>query len=384
MSCQAADRGSGGGQGFDLADPVHAASAQVGDGVAQQGLRGRAIGQAGGGGRTDGAVGRHCGVLPGCGVGGRAIGLGQDQAVSIHQSLQFGRGVDFSAGDGCAGQSAGYCQAVAVVHTADTRCAEVAQAWGLAEGRVAVCEGFNRRQGVETADRAVDERLQGGQAVDLCAVVGARRNRRQHCGEVAVGHTAQAHAGQRCSRQGGVGCAACSGGHDAGHGAGQCVDLGHAVHRGDHLCTQTVVQQGQRICALRRALRGQADVGADGRVLRGGWVCHGQVVGRTVGLGQDAVVGIDQGLQFGQRVHLRSSDAGAGQSAVERCQVGGRHTLGTRNHVIVECGGDGGLRGIGIGRDHAKSGIGGGLRAHRKQHQSLQFVKTVDGAAIVG
>ncbi len=150
------------------------------------------------------------------------------------------------------------------------------------------------------------------------------------------------------------------------------------------MCAQAVVQQGQCIGALRCALGGQAYVGTDGQVLRSGRVCHGQVVGRAVGFGQDAVVGIDQGLQFGQRIHLSGRDAAGGQSAVERRQIRARHALGTRDHVVVERGGDGGLRGIGISLEDAKRGVGGRLRAHRKQHQGLQFVKAVDGAAIVG
>ena len=116
--------------------------------------------------------------------------------------------------------------------------------------------------------------------------------------------------------------AARSGGEQAVDGGGQGVEFTHAVHVGGGLCTQAVVEQGQ----TGSVGRDRAQAHTNGLVVGHGRVVGRGVVGSAIGFGQDAVVGIDQGLQLGRGIGQRAGDGGTGERTLNGGQVGAVHT----------------------------------------------------------
>ena len=190
-----------------------------------------------------------------------------------------------------------------------------------------------------------DDGLQGTEAVGFAAVVGFGGDGGQHSGQVFWRRAGQADQAEVGFGQGGVGGAACC---DLLNGVGnarQVVDLGHGVDTGRLLASHDVAQQGEVVSIGG----GSANVSANQSVLLGSGVGRGGcgVVARcaihVVGLRQDDVVGVDDGLHFGRGV-CALSVVGVAQrgvwaflavdGVVDGAQVAGCHTGHTGSQVI--------------------------------------------------
>ncbi len=103
------------GQGFDFRDRVHRIKRQVSDHVVQK-CQAQCVQCARAGG-PDVQVVLRSRVLGGRGIGGEAVGFGQDGAERINHRLRFGHGVHRGARDRCRGQRAVDREDVDAVHT---------------------------------------------------------------------------------------------------------------------------------------------------------------------------------------------------------------------------------------------------------------------------
>ncbi len=167
----------------------------------------------------------------------------------------------------------------------------------------------------------VGQALQLAEAGKPRAVVGRGGHQLQENSHRRVAQTAQAQLRQIGSAQHRASGAARSGGQQAVDRGGQGVEFSHAVHAGGGLCTQAVVEQGQTGGVARNGPQAHTN----GLVVGHSGVVGRAVGGNAIGFGQDAVVGIDQGLHLGRGVGQRAGDGGAGQRALNGGQVGAVH-----------------------------------------------------------
>ena len=386
------DAGSGAGQGLDLGDGVDVGGAEVGDGIVEQGQGGG--GQACRCAGADGGVGGCNGVAARCGVAGAAIGLGQDAVVGVDQGLHIAGegqvgGVNVSRGQGALQRAE-----VARVHPGDAQQQVVVEDWGRGHCAVVVGKGLNgaQRRSHSIACRLRDEGLQFGQGVDRAAIVGRRCDPCQHEGQVFGRDTRDAQGRKVGHGQGLCWRCACSGGEDGRHARGQGLDLGDGVDPAGGLRTDHGVEQGLLGRAVGKTGSGG---GADGAVVGSAGVdARIGIGGCAVGLGQDAVVGIDQALDLGGGVHLRAHHSGGGQSGLDGREVGAGHARDARDLEVAEGGGGGASSGAGIaciGRNAVDGGIAQGIEGHLlfirldggADHR-LQLGLGVDGRTIVG
>ena len=179
-----------------------------------------------------------------------------------------------------------------------------------------------------------DQALQLDECVDIAAIGGRSTDFSQHKREVV---RRDARDTQRCKvgfGQSRCGRVACGRVQDGVHAHGQGLDLGHAVHTAGGLGTDDGVQQRLD----RRAVgKPSGSAGTDGAEVRSRGVGRCIDIGScTIGLGQDAVVGIDQGLNLGRAVHRRAHHTGCGQRAVECRQVGVADASDACDLVVAE------------------------------------------------
>ena len=379
-------------QGLDLGDGVDVGGAEVGDGIVEQGQGGgrQACRCAG----ADGGVGGCNGVAARCGVAGTAIGLGQDAVVGVDQGLHIAGegqvgGVNVSRGQGALQRAE-----VARVHAGDAQQQVVVEHRGRGHCAVVVGKGLNgaQRRSHSIACRLRDEGLQFGQGVDRAAIVGRRCDPCQHEGQVFGRDTRDAQGRKVGHGQGLCWRCACSGGEDGRHARGQGLDLGDGVDPAGGLRTDHGVEQGLLGRAVGKTGSGG---GADGAVVGSAGVdARIGIGGCAVGLGQDAVVGIDQALDLGGGVHLRAHHSGGGQSGLDGREVGAGHARDARDLEVAEGGGGGASSGAGIaciGRNAVDGGIAQGIEGHLlfirldggADHR-LQLGLGVDGRTIVG
>ena len=179
--------------------------------------------------------------------------------------------------------------------------------------------GLAGQLGFKGQDGSVGHRLQIGQRVDACAVVGRVGDRGQHLGQIAGGDTVdaqriQSRGGQRAVGGHRVQCR--QGQHIAG-GLCQGFDFAHPVHLAGHGRTDGVVEQRQGRCGQARS-----HGGSDGSKVGTAGVGGSGVGGGAVGFGQDQAVGVDQGLHRSRVGQARGVDrvgaqrAGHGQPVV--------------------------------------------------------------------
>ena len=165
-----------------------------------------------------------------------------------------------------------------------------------------------------------DQALQLGECVDVAAIGGRSTDFSQHKRQVVRRDARDAQCLKIGHSQGL--CRRCASGRvqDGLCARGQSLDLGHGVHTAGGLRTDDGVQQRLSGRAVGKPSGG---VGTDGAVISRCGV--GRCIGIgccTIGLGQDAVVGIDQGLNLGRRVNRRIDHTGGRQCTVEGRQVG--------------------------------------------------------------
>ena len=149
--------------------------------------------------------------------------------------------------------------------------------------------------------------MQFAHAVHGAAVVCGGHDGGTHSAQVVVGHAGDAQLFKLCFGEdaGGSGGQGRSG-HDGRHGIGQGLHFGHLVHIGG----------GQRIDAVAQQIgfgRAVDTAHADGGVV----VLGG--VGRRCGVGvvEDGVEAVHDGLHFGCGVGLRAGDVCVVQSVVD-------------------------------------------------------------------
>ncbi len=309
--------GHSSGQSFDLGHGVDIGCGHVADGVVQQGQARSAQARCGAG--TDGGVSGRSRIAPWRGIGGAAIGFGQDAVEGIDQCLHNAGSGEAGGLDRCGGQCALDGSQIARVHAGDAQQQEVVEHRSVAckgvGGIARVVLNAEKCYGNGVSGRLGDEGLQFGQGVHRAAVVSGRGNLCQHKRQVVRRDARDAQGREIGFGQRRCGRVACGGGHDGLCAHGQSLDLGHAVHTAGGLCTDDGVEQRLGGRAIGEA---GSSVGTDGAVVRNRGV--GRRVGidsSAVGLAQDAVVGIDQGLNFGRAVHRRTHHTGGGQCAVE-------------------------------------------------------------------
>ena len=234
--------------------------------------------------------------------------------------------------------------------------------------------------------------MQIGEAVHAAAVVVCGRNGLQHGSQVVRRDAAQAHQAQVVGDQRLAGRQACRSGLDGVGDAGQFVEVGHAVDVTGLAGAHDVVEQRQVLGVGGR----QANVSTDGRVLRCcgvfGWGRIGRGVScvgvGVVGFGQDAVVGVDDGLHFGGGVGTITV-VGVAQGvvapllvvdgAVDGGQVASRDAGDARVGVVV------GRRRAGAGFCVSGNVVDGcGVRANCARHQGLRADQGVELGGVVG
>ena len=176
---------------------------------------------------------------------------------------------------------------------------------------------------------AINEGLQLGQTVGVAATVVLRSHTRQQTGQVVC-----AQPGGVESDKGQIGNAHRLRGHSIGDhaldgigNASQGVDVGHAVDRAALRCCDDVIQERQVVCIAGGSTHVGSDCGVIGRTGIVIWrsVGHGVAgVGiGVIGLRKDAVVGIDDGLEFGHAVHGGAVNGTAVEGAVNGSQIVG-------------------------------------------------------------
>ena len=388
------------GEFVDLGHGVDVGSLQATHDVVEQGqvfnIAGRSANVS-----TDQRVLLVAGVKRGGGrvVAGAAIdivGFSQDDFVGIDDGLHLGRSGGCSTVDGGTGQ--GVVDGVDVVgidahHTGGHVSAE--RRHGARSGNQTACVGVGKGAQVAQGHHGGgggggDDDLQLAQAVGLRAVVGFGSDGGQHGRQVVGAHARQPHRGEVGRGQCRVGRATRGDQFDGVGNAGQVVDLGDGVDTAALLAADDVAQQVE----VFTVSSGSANVGTDGRVLRSGSVgrssrrvvaCSGV---RIVGLGQDGVVGIDDGLHFGSGVRTVfvvavAQDEVAALLAVDGvvdgAEVGGAHALHTCSGVvgIGRCGVSHTVFGVGsdlIDRRALRSGCGDDDRLQLTQRVGLRAV----------
>ena len=272
------------------------------------------------------------------GVVGGAIGVGQDGLEAVHDGLHFGRCVGLCAGDVGIVERVVDRGLVLRCHTGHTQCFVLRHAGGGGRGRVALRGSFNRSQG---SDGLGHHGLQTRQGVEFDGI--------HRCGQGGL-HAAQVGAGHAGDAQGGQLRFAGVAVHHGLHGVGQCLQLRHGVHVGSVLAVDHIAQQADFFGHVHTAH-------TDGGVVRLRRV--GGVVGRAIGVGQDGVEAVHDGLHFGRCVGLCTRDVGIVERVVDRGQVASTDA-GHAHGVVLRCVGDGGRGGVVLcGRFDGGQGVDG-------------------------
>ena len=299
-------------------------------------------------GHTDGGV---VGLRRMGGVVGHAIGIAQNGVVAVHDGLHFGSGIGLGAGDVCVVQGAVDRGQVLSGHTGHAQGFVLGCAGAGGAGGVGLRRGFD---GGQSVDGVAHHRLHAAQGVELRGVRGSGQGRLQGA-EVGRGHAADAQRFEL--RLCGVT------GHHGLHSVGQGLHLGHGVHIGQRFGVDHIAEQGDFLGAVHA-------IDADGSVV--GLRRVGGVVGHAIGVAEDGVVAVHDGLHFGCGVGLCAGDVCVVQGAVDGGQVLGGHTRHAER-VVLRGGRAGGAGGVGLRR-----GFDGGQGVEGLGHHGLHTAEGVE------
>ena len=200
------------------------------------------------------------------------------------------------------------------------------RAGGGGRGGVALRGRFNRGQG---GDGLGDHSLQTRQAVEFGGI---------HCCGQSGLHAAEVF---RCDASDAQGNELHNGGvavHHGLHSVSQYLYFAHAVHGVGCFAVDHIAQQADFLCGVHT-------VHTDGGVVRLRGV--GGVVGRAIGVGQDGVEAVHNGLHLGRCVGLFAGDFGIVQGVVDRGQVL-RCDTGHAQGVVLRRAGRGGRGGVAV------------------------------------
>ena len=183
-----------------------------------------------------------------------AIGCTEQFVVSVHNRLEFCRGICFGSVDH------GRCQCivdgsdVVRIHTAHAGLGiRVNIRHGARCLRHACCVELSElAQCLQCSADVVNHGLKTAERIGLAAVVDFAGDGGQHRHHVVWRHATQADQVQVGFCECGRGCAPCSGLLDGVGNAGQFIDLAHRVHTSGALSTHNAVEQGKVVCVCGR------------------------------------------------------------------------------------------------------------------------------------
>ena len=375
--CAADHRLGRSGQGLELGYGVHCRRGRGVDHIAEQ----TGAGGARQAGHTNGGEGR--GTAQGAVIVGRAVGCAQDGLVRVDDGLDFCGGVGARAVHVVAVQS--------IVDGGEVGGGDAGDTGGgvNALGRAGGCGGVVLGGGLDggqggcgATNRVVHHGLQICQCINIGARVVSASNGLLHGSEVVGAHAGDAQFGEVVHAQGRVGGAAGGlrcGSHHAFDDGCQGIKLVNRIDLVLGAGAHGVIEQAQVLCVGGGVAQGHADSG----VGRGHRVSVWRGIRRVaIGLCQDGVVGVDDGLDFFCGVGACAVYKTAVQRRVDCGEVVAGNAGDTCGGIYadIRAGGGGGvvLSSVSDGVDCAVV-VGNCLVDH-----CLQLSQGIDAGAVVG